>query len=82
MAALVGDWYSEEAGATVSFLVDGDKALIKQRPATSLALRPLYKDHFITQGYILWATRDGSGKVDKLHVGVPRMRDMPFTRVR
>jgi CubicO group peptidase (beta-lactamase class C family) len=82
LAALVGDWYSEEAGATISFVVDGDKALIKQRPATSFALRPLYKDHFITQGYILWATRDGSGKIDKLHVGVPRMRDMPFTRLR
>jgi CubicO group peptidase (beta-lactamase class C family) len=82
LALFAGDWYSEEAEATISFAVEGDKAFIKQRPVTKFALRPLYKDHFTTQGYIIWASRDGSGKVDKLHVGVPRMRDMLFTRVR
>jgi len=82
LASFSGDWYSEEAEATVSFAVEGDKAFIKQRPTTKLALRPLYKDHFITQGYVLWVTRDASGKIDKLHVGVPRMRDMPFGKVR
>ena len=81
LASFTGDWYSEEAEATISFAVEGDKAVIKQRPATKFVLRPLYQDHFITQGYILWATRDRSGKIEKLHVGVPRMRDMPFTKV-
>jgi hypothetical protein len=82
LASFAGDWYSDEAGATFSFAVEGDKAFIKQRPKTKLALRPIYKDAFSTQGFVVWLTRDASGKIDKLHVGGSRMRDMPFTRVR
>ena len=82
LASFKGDWFSEEAGATLTFAVEGDKAFIKQRPATSLPLQPLYKDHFIVQGNIVWFTRDKNGKVDGLHVGASRMRDMPFVRVK
>ena len=81
LASFAGDWYSEEAGATFTFAVDGDKAFYVQRPSTRIPLRPVFKDHFNAQGYMLWLTRDGSGKVDKLHVGAGRMRDMPFVRV-
>jgi hypothetical protein len=77
-----GTWFSEEAGATLSVAVDADKAFIKQRPATSLQMLPLYKDHFSVQGYVIWFTRDKNGKVDSLHVGASRMRDMPFVRVK
>ena len=80
-ASFKGDWFSEEAGATVTFAVEGEKAFIKQRPVTSLALQPLYKDHFGVQGYVIWFTRDKNGKVDGMHVGTSRMRDMPFVRV-
>ncbi len=76
-----GDWYSEEAQATFTFALEGDKAFIKQRPSTKLPLQPLYKDHFGTQGYVLWVTRDASGKIDRLHVGGSRMRDMLFQRI-
>ena len=82
LATLVGDWHSEEAQATFTFSVEGDRAFIVQRPTTKLPLRPLYRDHFSTQGYVVWVTRDASGKVDKLHVGGSRMRDMPFVKVR
>jgi hypothetical protein len=51
LASFKGDWFSEEAGATLTFAVEGDKAFMKQRPATSLALQPLYKDHFGVPGY-------------------------------
>ena len=81
LASFVGDWYSEEAGATFTFAIEGDKAFIKQRPTTKLPLRPIYRDAFSTQGITVWFTRDTSGKVDKLHIGASRMRDMPFTRV-
>ena len=77
-----GDWFSEEAGATITFAVDNGKAFIKQRPATSLAMQPLYKDHFAVQGYVVWFTRDKNGKITGLHVGASRMRDMPFVRVK
>lgn len=82
LAQFAGDWYSEEAGATFKIVVEGDKVFLVQRPSLRLPLRPLYKDHLSAQSYTLWATRDASGKVDKLHVGASRMRDMPFVRVR
>ncbi len=82
LASITGDWFSEEAGARFTVVVDADKVFMKQRPATNVRLQPLYKDHFIAQGSIIWLTRDKNGKVDGLHVGVPRMRDMPFVRVK
>jgi hypothetical protein len=82
LAEFTGDWHSEEAQATFTFAIEGDKAFIKQRPTTKLPLQPLYKDHFGTQGYVVWVTRDSSGKIDKLHVGGSRMRDMWFDRVK
>ena len=82
LALFKGDWFSEEAGATFTVAIDADKAFIKQRPATSLPLQPIYKDHFNVQGYVVWFTRDKDGKVNGLHVGASRMRDMPFVRVK
>jgi CubicO group peptidase (beta-lactamase class C family) len=82
LASFKGDWFSEEAGATFTFAVEGEKAFIKQRPATSLAMQPIYKDHFTVQGYVVWFTRDKNGKVNGMHVGASRMRDMPFVRVK
>lgn len=82
LAEIAGDWYSEEAQATFTFAVEGDKAFIVQRPIAKIPPQPLYKDHFSAQGFIVWFTRDGSGKIDKLHAGGSRVRDMPFERVR
>ena len=82
LASFKGDWFSEEAGATFTVAVDADKMFIKQRPATSLAMQPVYKDHFTVPGYIVWFTRDKNGKVNGLHVGTSRMRDMLFVRVK
>jgi hypothetical protein len=82
LAAFAGDWNSSEAQATVTFAVEGDKAFIVQKPSTKLPLRPIYKDHFSAPGYVVWATRDSSGNIDKLHVGGSRMRDMWFDRVK
>ena len=82
LTSFKGDWFSEESGATFTVAIEADKAYIKQRPATSLLMQPLYKDHFGVQGYVVWFTRDKNGKVDSLHVGTSRMRDMPFVRVK
>lgn len=82
LASIKGDWFSEEAGATFTVAVDGGKAFVKQRPATSLAMQPIYKDHFAVQGSVVWFTRDKDGKVNSMHVGASRMRDMPFVRVK
>jgi CubicO group peptidase (beta-lactamase class C family) len=82
LESLKGDWFSEEAGSSFSLVVEGDKAFLKQRPATSWPMTPLYKDHFDVQGYVFWFIRDKSGKVNGMHVGAGRMRDMPFVRVK
>ena len=82
LAAFKGDWFSEEAGASLTVAVDDGKPFVKQRPATSLPMQPLYKDHFDVQGYVVWFTRDKNGSVNSLHVGASRMRDMPFVRVK
>ncbi len=82
LASFKGEWFSEEAGATFTVAVEGDKAFIKQRPVSSFAMEPLYKDHFDVQGFVAWFTRDQNGKVTGLHVGASRMRDMSFVRVK
>jgi len=82
LASITGDWFSEEAGARFTVAIDSGKVFIKQRPTMSLQLQPLYKDHFIVQGNVVWFTRDKHGSVDVLHVGASRMRDMPFVRVK
>jgi len=83
LASFKGDWFSDEAGAMFTIAVEDGKVFIKQRPATSLLMQPLYSDHFGVQGgYVLWFTRDKDGKVTGMHVGTSRMRDMPFVRVK
>lgn len=77
-----GEWYSEEAQATITFAVEGDKSFITQRPSLKLPMQPLYKDHFGVQGYVVWATRNASGKIESLHVGGSRMRNMLFRRLK
>jgi hypothetical protein len=79
---IAGDWYSEEAQSRVSIKVENGNAFLVLRPVVRFELKPAYKDAFSGQGYILWFTRDRSGKVSELHVGGSRMRDMLFTRVR
>jgi hypothetical protein len=82
LASFKGDWFSEEAGAIFTVAIDGDKAFIKQRPSTSLQMQPIYQDHFSVEGSTIWFTRDKNGKVNGLHVGASRMRDMPFVRLK
>jgi CubicO group peptidase (beta-lactamase class C family) len=82
LAALAGDWYSDEARTTLTFIVEGEKAFVVQPAAFKIELRPIYKDAFFAQGTVVWVTRDASGKIDKVHATASRMRDMPFVRAR
>ena len=82
LASLKGDWFSEEAGATFTIAVEGDKAYIKQRPSTSFLMQSIYKDHFTVPGYVVWFTRENDGRINNLHIGTSRLRDMLFVRVK
>ena len=77
-----GDWFSDEANTTFTFAVEDGKVFLTERPSMKLPLQPIYKDHFQWQGFVVWFTRDRAGKVDRMHVGASRMRDMPFVRVK
>jgi hypothetical protein len=81
LGSLTGAWYSEEAGAPFNVVREGNSLFLVQRPTTRIPMRPIYKGHFLAQDYVLWATRDARGKIDKLHFGGSRMRDMPFKRI-
>jgi CubicO group peptidase (beta-lactamase class C family) len=81
LADFAGSWYSDEARATFSFVTEGDKTFIVVHPVIKIQVQPAFKDQFSGGGFNVWATRDSSGKVDKLHLTASRMRDMPFTRV-
>jgi hypothetical protein len=82
LASFKGDWFSDEAGSTYTVAIEEGKAFIKQRPATSFSMQPLYKDHFDVAGYVVWFTREKNGKIIGMHVGTSRMRDMQFLRVK
>ena len=82
LAEYSGQWFSDEAQAGVSFVVEGDKAHIFQRPKTNMPLTPLYRDHFSAGERVIWFTRNTKGKIERMHIGASRIRDMPFERVR
>ncbi|MBK9155661.1 MAG: serine hydrolase [Chloracidobacterium sp.] len=83
LQTMAGEWYSEDADATVKFEADGSNAFLLVKNAPRMTLRPLYKDHFAEQsGQLVWFDRNAAGKITGLHIGSDRMRDMPFVRKR
>jgi hypothetical protein len=83
LSQFTGTWWAEEVGASLTFAVENGQPVLKQRPDMRLPLRPLYRDHFAPQqgaGQVLWFTRDTNGRVTQMHVGMSRLRDMPFVR--
>lgn len=84
LASMAGVWYSDEADATFTVIVEEGSLFLTQRPALRVPLWPQTVDHFTrgpNAGFPVWFTRDATGKVTTMHMGGPRMRDMPFTRV-
>ncbi|HLA90005.1 MAG TPA: serine hydrolase domain-containing protein [Gemmatimonadaceae bacterium] len=84
LAQLTGEWHSEEAGASFTFAVEDGQPVLRQRPATRRPLRALYRDHFGPVqggGTVIWFTRDTGGRVNAMHFGTSRLRDMPFARI-
>jgi hypothetical protein len=53
LASFMGDWFSEEAGAKFTVAVEGDKAFIKQRPAT-----PRSSACTFDRSFVEWVSRE------------------------
>jgi hypothetical protein len=79
--AFAGTWHSDEADATFTLIVENGQGFLTQRPNARVPLIPSYKDSFMVSllPAVIWFTRD-NGKLT-MHVGMSRMRDMPFVKI-
>jgi CubicO group peptidase (beta-lactamase class C family) len=83
LGEFTGTWYSEEADATFTAVVVEGVLVLRQRPDTRIRLTPFDRDHFAfgaASGPAVWFTRNAAGRVDAMHIGVGRARDVPFAR--
>jgi CubicO group peptidase (beta-lactamase class C family) len=81
LAALTGDYVSDEAEVTLTIAIDDGKLVLRRRPDTKIALRPTYRDGFQAAGMgSVRFLRDPSGKVTELSVGEARVWDLRFRR--
>jgi hypothetical protein len=83
LGEFAGIWYSEEADATFTAVVEEGALRLRQRPDTRIRLLPFDRDHFavgVAAGPAVWFTRNAAGRVDTMHFGVGRARDVPFAR--
>jgi CubicO group peptidase (beta-lactamase class C family) len=77
LAAYVGTYVTEEAAATFTVVAQGDKLLLRQRPALSFELRPVYRDAFeAPTGDLVRFIRDERGKVTEMSLFLGRVRDL------
>ena len=81
-AQYVGTYVSEEAEVTYTVAVDSGKLVIRRRPGFTAALTPTYYDAFETPESTLWFVRDRTGRVTGLSMGMGRVRELKFRRVR
>ena len=83
LAEFTGTWYSEEADATFSAAIEDGTLVLRHRADLVVRLTPFDRDHFTSGpngGRVVWFTRDARGRVDVMHVGSGRARDIPFVR--
>lgn len=83
LAEFTGTWYSEEADATYAVVVEEGALVLRQRAGRRAPLTPFDRDHFTVGeggGFVVWFTRDASGRANVMHVGTGRARDVPFVR--
>ena len=80
---LAGVYSSDEAETVLDVAVNGSTLVVKRRPDTTVALRPIYKDAFSGQGLgVVRFRRDAGGRVTALSVTLDRVWDLRFERSR
>jgi CubicO group peptidase (beta-lactamase class C family) len=77
----VGTYSSDEAETVLEVAVSGSNLVVKRRPDTTIALRPVYKDAFSGQSLgLVRFRRDSAGSVTALSVVLDRVWDLRFKR--
>jgi CubicO group peptidase (beta-lactamase class C family) len=77
-----GDYVSDEAQVTYTVAVEGDRLVIRVRPAARFNLTATYRDAFSSPIGSVRFLRDASGKVTDLSFGESRVWDLRFRKVR
>jgi CubicO group peptidase (beta-lactamase class C family) len=82
LAEYVGEYTSDEAEVSYRVVLEDGKLVVRGRPVAAYPLKPLYADGFDAVGLLVRFRRDADGRVNGLSLGMPRMWDLRFARVR
>ncbi len=77
-----GSFYSAEADAAASILVENGKLVLFERPSDKAPLAPKYADAFDADGFHVKFFRDSDGHVNGFFVTTGRARNVRFDRVK
>lgn len=81
LAEFAGTYTSDEAATRVTVVAEGGKLFLRQRPATSLELRPVYRDAFLLPSRdVVRFLRNAQGEVTEMSVNAGRVWDLRFAR--
>jgi CubicO group peptidase (beta-lactamase class C family) len=80
---LIGIFRSDEAEAEYTTAVEDGRLVMRLRPHVRLSLTPAYEDAFTaSNGWLVRFVRGADGDVEAISLGMGRVRDLRFERVR
>jgi CubicO group peptidase (beta-lactamase class C family) len=82
LTEFTGTFHSDDAETTYQIRIKNGQLVAWRRPDVTIGLAPIYRDGFQAGGGIVWFRRDGSGHVSELSLGLPRVFDMRFQKIR
>jgi len=82
LAALAGEYASDEAEAAFQVVLENGRLVIHRRPDARFPLIPTYRDGFSSQLGSIRFLRDARGQVTELSLGEPRVWDLRFRKLR
>ncbi len=83
LAAYAGEYRSDEAEATYTAAVVNGRVVLRMRPDITIPLAAAYADTFTGPGgSIIRFVRGADGRVQAFSIGVERVRELRFDRVR
>jgi CubicO group peptidase (beta-lactamase class C family) len=83
LGELVGTYSSDEAETVLEVAMTTAGPVVKRRPDTAIALRPIYEDAFSGQGLgLVRFRRDAAGTITALSVTLDRVWDLRFERTK
>jgi CubicO group peptidase (beta-lactamase class C family) len=83
LQSYAGTYTSHDAEATFTLSVKDGKLVATSRPDRTAQLTPMYRDAFTTpDGNVVWFHRNARGRVEAASLGMGRVRDLRFQRLK